>query len=119
MPNGKSDASGYRGCDHRLYPLGGKVRPARKDIADEGNYRADRHLPSNAINRPIHLRYQGNGNYCANDATNRGDADVLKAECGPTTRHYEKAGKPGTCELFSGRAGKAGRKRVIGCLSET
>jgi hypothetical protein len=54
------------------------------------------------------LREQRNGNRRADNAANRGEAQVLEAERGENVaaRHHEKAGQPRPRELLNGRAGK-------------
>jgi hypothetical protein len=79
-----------------------------KGITDECYERADRRLSSRAINCPVHLCEKGNRDGRADNPANRGKECVLETEGGQnvSARHYEKAGEPRSCELFSSGASK-------------
>src|SRR5437588_11388168 len=82
VPHGDGDASRYDGRDRRLGPLRWEVGRVREYITEECCNRADRRLPSGAINCPVHLCKKSNRDGRADYAANRGEEYVLEAERG-------------------------------------
>src|SRR5262245_37078251 len=121
VPHDDGNARGYRGRDRRLRPLGWKVGRVGEDIANERRNGADRCRPKDAVRGPIHLYEQGNSNNGANNAANRRETCVLKAERGQHVApcHDEKTGEPGARELFDSGAHKATLAYAIQCLERT
>src|SRR6478672_12648984 len=115
MPQRDGDARGYGGRDRRLRPLRRKVRRMREDVTDERRDRADRRLPADAVDRPVHLHEQGDGHRRADNAADRGETGVLETERGENVaaRHHQKAGEPGPRELLCSGAGKAARAKLV------
>src|SRR5262245_30052043 len=115
VPQDDGNARGYRSRDRRLRPLRREVGRVSEDIANERRNGADRRRPKDAVLGPIHLNEQGDGNDGADDAANRCQTRVLKAERGQYVAacHYEKTGEPGARELFNSGARKATVAYVI------
>ena len=93
------------------------MRRVREDIASERRYRADCHLPSKRVSRPIHQCKEGNRNSRANSPTNRSAEYVLETQCSQNirARHHEKAGKPSPGEFFGCRTDKPTRTQIGEC----
>jgi hypothetical protein len=92
----------------------------REDITDECCDRADRRLSSRAIDCPVHLCEKGNRDGPADNPANRGEECVLETERGKNVSacHYEKAGEPRPCELFSSGASKPPGPQISECVEE-
>jgi hypothetical protein len=120
VPHGDGDASRYDGRDRRLGPLRWEVGRVREYITEECCNRADRRLPSGAINCPVHLCEKSNRDGRADYSANRGEEYVLEAERGEniSARHYEKAGEPRASELFSSGASKPTRAQIIESIED-
>ena len=86
-----------------------------KDIANEGNDRADCCLSDNAVSRPVHLdekRHRGQRTY---GPANRSENHMLNAERGENvaTRHNQKAGEPRSTKFFNGGTNKSARAETV------
>jgi hypothetical protein len=97
-----------------------EVGRVREYITEECCNRADRGLPSGAINCPVHLCEKSNRDGRADYSANRGEEYVLEAERGEniSARHYEKAGEPRPSELFSSGASKPACAQIIESIED-
>src|SRR6266571_2564354 len=79
--------------------------------------RADGRLPGEAVDRPVHLCKQRNGNDRSDNAADRGEERMLETERGENVaaRHHQKAGEPCACEFFNSRANQPARARIVQC----
>jgi len=121
VPQGDGNASRYDSRDRRLGPLRWEMGRMREYITDECCNRADRRLPSGAIDCPVHLCEKSNRDGRADNSANRGAEQVLETERGEniSARHYEKAGEPCPSKLFSSGASKPTCAQIIERIEDT
>jgi hypothetical protein len=120
VPESDGNASGYHGRDRWLCPLRWEVGWMREDITNECCDRADRRLSSRAIDCPVHLCEKGNRDGRAANPANRSEECMLETERGKNVSacHYEKAGEPRPCELFSSGASKPTGPQITECVED-